>query len=689
MPQPLFLARNAGEHRFLFYCEETKMKSTVRFSLFACALLVAAFACVAQEDRAANPKPDDEKADRWNYRNNPERLNVDLNYKLDELPTSGRSEHIPWPATYWPTYEDSTNVRWGGDEQLSPVEKYDLAFNSWEPDARFFELKPYNSSRCDDKSWDPEYYEQLGPAAKYISAYKGNAKARNGIDDDDDGETDECGDRDGVETWWGLCHAWVPAAMLEDEPQKKVEYNGVEFEVSDLKALLIGQYDRTSAVMVGGRCNDKEVERDDNGRITDPSCRDTNAGTWHVAMANFLGIMKRSIAEDRTYNYEVWNQPVIEWKVKSLETITEAGAIEALGLGADVTEYPYNDDAKGFALVSSISYYITESQASTKPYTEEIATFTRQDHYDYILELDGEGNIIGGEWIGTSITNHPDFLWLPLKATSGNPHVDMDKVKMLIELSRTSGEVSEGATPELRSYEQGAELSIPDNAPAGVVSTIVVPDNGTIAALSVDVMVEHSYIGDLKIVLRKAGREVILHDQTGGSTDDIVKTYEVSEFVGEDAAGTWELFISDNYNVDLGTLVSWGLKVRVGQAGEISVPQVINAANDVLASIPDNDEAGVSSTIMVAEDVVVRGLKVKVNIEHSWIGALVVELRHGAVVHTLHALEGASGTKIDKTYEVSGFDGSTTTGAWTLVVKDNDAYGDTGNIVNWSLEIRH
>ena len=204
---------------------------------------------------------------------------------------------------------------------MSPAEKYDMAFNGWVPPEGFMDLKPYkNGTNCAD--FDKEYYDQLGPLASHISEYMGNGKARDGIDNDGDGETDECDDRDGVETWFGLCHAWVPAAMREDRPLNTIEYNGVTFHVGDLEALIIAAYNRNGAEMIGGRCNDKEVERDETGRAIASGCRDTNPGTLHVIMTNYLGLNKVSFAEDRTYNYEVWNQPVVAYEVTKQEEIT-------------------------------------------------------------------------------------------------------------------------------------------------------------------------------------------------------------------------------------------------------------------------------------------------------------------------------------------------------------------------------
>src|SRR5205085_1356371 len=48
------------------------------------------------------------------------------------------------------------------------------------------------------------------------------------------------GQSDGVciPTWWGICHAWGPAAVLLPEPKFPVTRNGVTFKVNDIKALV-------------------------------------------------------------------------------------------------------------------------------------------------------------------------------------------------------------------------------------------------------------------------------------------------------------------------------------------------------------------------------------------------------------------------------------------------------------------
>jgi hypothetical protein len=242
--------------------------------LFAGVILLAG-ACADTEvvDTSSGVRPDlsakeiSAKADQWNAANNPERFRTELNYKFDELPTQGRSEHVPWPADYWPTYKDAFNKRWKADNVLSPVEKYDAAFHGWDP-ARVEGKRPMKPGKCNPEEWDADYYDNLGPSASHNSEYEGfkdtrDAAARGDLKDNcyakDDSEcVVECNEdtelsddertyckkrcnRGGVETWWGKCHAWVPAAMLEKEPIRAVEHNGQTFEVSDIKAWLISK----------------------------------------------------------------------------------------------------------------------------------------------------------------------------------------------------------------------------------------------------------------------------------------------------------------------------------------------------------------------------------------------------------------------------------------------------------------
>jgi subtilisin-like proprotein convertase family protein len=613
-----------------------------------------------EKEREANE--DLKKSDAWNWLNNPERFQTDLTYKwsrLKEEAQTGETEAEVWPDTYWPMYKDGINQRWQGEQTLSPAEKYDRVYNDWEPEEGFSEymdLQPFDTETC---NWDEAYYEQLGPAATSASKRKGNWQSHNGRDDDGDGIADknECGygedkDYDGVETWFGLCHAWVPAAMMEKEPKEPVtvetdDGEDVTFEVADIKALLVSQYDQADAHMVGGRCNDKTDEIDRNketGRIEDGKCQDVNPGSFHVLITNFLGLQGRPIAEDRVFDYEVWNQPIIGYEITSQEQISEekvqqlvtsedpdensqpetdeerqavlqaandlseseladsAGVnpenVEAIvtyrnendgfadyetletetgertvsrllghlydfgELEQDDSIYDYNKHADRYVKVETSVDYVTESEASTEPMFDRIDEFTRTDTYRYILELDGQGKITGGEWIGRSVEDHPDFLWLPTSPGGGNPDVELEQVREL--LAKSTG--SNSTTDAVQTYENTETASIPDNDPEGLTSTVSVEADGAVSDLTVDLEVDHAYKGDLVIALEKEGTSSVVFngDNVDNSWENDVSLsgQTVEGFEGIDAAGDWKLNVVDTIEDDTGELKSWSLNLR-------------------------------------------------------------------------------------------------------------------------------
>jgi subtilisin-like proprotein convertase family protein len=649
------------------------------------------------------------KFDRWGSIDSPTRFRSEINYKWEELPSEGYSQRVAWADTYWPTYENSILARWQGEGTLSPVEKYDKAFNDWSEPEGFAELQPYDTSTCE---WDQEYYDSLGPASTYVSNEQGNLRARNGVDDDGDGlaDAEECGygdkekDYDGVETWWGLCHAWVPAAMLEDEPLRPVEHNGVTFEVSDLKALMISQYDRSNAYMLGGRCNLKEVERDEEtGKVLNDECNDVNAGSFHLIVTNFLGLQQRAIAEDRTFDYEVWNQPVIGYKITEQSEISMDEAHALLGVEEEgLDTYHFNEDAVRFVEVRMTTDYVTESHASTEPNSDTIERWTRNDRYHYVLELDGEGKIIGGEWAPESRENHPDFLWLPTRPSSygNNPNISLDQIRELVAKSRQEpgSDDSDDVNPDDMSLENTERAEIPDNDPEGVVSTISVMDNASVNGVKVGLDIDHTYKGDLVVELRHKDVTALVYNGKNADkpwTDDVsIDAKAIEGFGGMNAKGDWELVVTDNAGRDTGALTNWSLDIDV--AGEAPEPDadepgagdLVEVSSTDIVEIPDNDEEGVTSTLNVGENFNIDSMTVDVDVEHSYKGDLVIELLRGETVVTVFNGDDVDNPGADDVnivgQEVSEFNGQFAQGDWTLRVTDR-ANLDQGSIKTWKL----
>src|SRR5262249_29567154 len=84
------------------------------------------------------------------------------------------------------------------------------------------------------------------------------------------------------------------------------------------------------------------------------------------------------------------------------------------GMSASGT-YQFNPNAAFFYNVHMEVDYISEAPSEQDGNLgARIDDYTKTDKYDFVLEVNSAGNVIGGEWIGESKTAHPDFLWLPL-----------------------------------------------------------------------------------------------------------------------------------------------------------------------------------------------------------------------------------------------------------------------------------
>jgi subtilisin family serine protease len=114
-------------------------------------------------------------------------------------------------------------------------------------------------------------------------------------------------------------------------------------------------------------------------------------------------------------------------------------------------------------------------------------------------------------------------------------------------------------------------LSIPDNNTTGISSTLALSNlTGSITEVNVSVSITHTYKGDLEVALiHPDGTTVLLHNLTGGSTDNIVTTFDtltapaqsLAAFNGKTPNGTWRLRVRDLAAQDVGTLTGWSLQI--------------------------------------------------------------------------------------------------------------------------------
>jgi subtilisin-like proprotein convertase family protein len=193
--------------------------------------------------------------------------------------------------------------------------------------------------------------------------------------------------------------------------------------------------------------------------------------------------------------------------------------------------------------------------------------------------LFGEGNpstgVTSGNW-ATSIGRYPDG------ADTNDNLTDFP-----VGWWTTPGEPNTPASPANHArivssaqFPGSMPVAIPDNDATGVTATMTVdptwtwfPD--TITNIHVGVRITHTWIGDLEVSLTNpAGTTtVMLHDNSGGSADDIMTVYDLgtavddtansmASFDGQTTAGDWTLHVVDSSSGDTGTLVDWILFVE-------------------------------------------------------------------------------------------------------------------------------
>ncbi|OWZ18082.1 Transglutaminase elicitor [Phytophthora megakarya] len=376
---------------------------------------------------------------------------------LKDLPTVGVHTPSPWAGPYWPTYQDSINVVWN-EGQPSPAEKYAKAFG--------LDVTDFMNKVSKDNGIDSQSRRKQCKTDDECKPLKDNSA---------------CSIRDGkdsgycIPTWFGICHAWAPAAILEAEPNCPVTHNGVTFQPIDIKGLISDVYDGAgvATVFTGARYNGKDDGTDEYGRHTNAAYRDINPAYFHIASANILGKLNGTFVADVDAAAEVWNQPVRGFKVYEQTAMSLEEAAETF---YGLEKYPWNEAAKSLVYVKSRLSWIFETYTDGGLVSSgQINQYTTGKYYFYLLELDDAGEIIGGEWVYNSDSDHPDFLWVPKSKPAADTVTDIGlsyaDVSMLLEKSVACADGSSAPPSSTGGSESAGSAGESTNAPTEVPST--------------------------------------------------------------------------------------------------------------------------------------------------------------------------------------------------------------------------
>lgn len=479
----------------------------------------------------------------------------------------------------------------------------------------------------------------------------------------------------GVGSWFGHCNAWAAAAIVEDEPRYSFEKGDVPWTAADVKALLTASWMECKSSFYGSR---NDYDKDETARER-TNFKDVTPSAFHIFFADQIGIRDKSFVIDRYTGDQVWNQPVNAYRSKFTALYDTNDEGEAVPVATELRLTQYDYEGKGTeketgerevypVSVKTTMWWVTDglphdaltvqnvdnsmSDADFQNHWKVKQAYDDQIHIrtlNYTLWLDkpmedDDARIVGdGEWnhgsSGNYSHNHPDFLWQPLANTNNSYRVYENELipytLVLNELmpsaitppvveetpeetdEHESSEEVSGESLQLLFEAVGLPLEIPDYDLEGVETELSVESELTVGSMTVSVDIEHTYIGDLEVVLEgpaHAGNTVGCVERTtptcddcscqlcvcetypeccesswtescaslctgecggcdgptrvllkerddGGSAHDINKVYDVKAFDGRSPKGLWKLLLSDGAKVDTGSLIRWVIEI--------------------------------------------------------------------------------------------------------------------------------
>ena len=245
--------------------------------------------------------------------------------------------------------------------------------------------------------------------------------------------------------------------------------------------------------------------------------------------------------------------------------------------------------------------------------------------------------------------------------------------------------------------ESAPGLDIPDHRADGIVDTIVLDQDATIASAQVTLDISHTFRGDLRVTLLAPwGDAVVLHQRhQGGRADHIKRTIDASDVQtlatlhGHSTRGEWRLQVVDLARDDVGTLNRWALEFDA--VAPAQGPIVLEESPGT--HIPDDDPTGIERTLATVAAGHVGSVEVSVDITHTFIGDLRVSLLSAAgTAVLLHDETGGRADDVVKTYTAAttpaldGLAGESISGDWRLRISDL-AGADLGKLNSWRVVI--
>jgi len=257
--------------------------------------------------------------------------------------------------------------------------------------------------------------------------------------------------------WSGICDGWSPASIYLPRPTKPVTVTGalgqkITFYPDDLKALGSYMFARTNTPyfttmnyrFAGRKCDESGTPSQDNvGYVKDIRCNDLDPAVFHLALINRVGMDKMGFVMDVDNNLKINNHPITSYEMTYFNPATGAeGSLKDSIIGrfevADGYMKRRSPETKylvGVKTKVNFMFYIwpeSKQKGRSQDYDNPGQDKMKDETYTYDLELDADGNILGGEWgtrgeedisQGVQYSKQPDFIWMA--DTTALPYSEM------------------------------------------------------------------------------------------------------------------------------------------------------------------------------------------------------------------------------------------------------------------------
>lgn len=363
----------------------------------------------------------------------------------------------PWASSFWPLIQGQIANAWHDKTFLDPMNllKWQTNFNDFKKHRDKDLAKPYDMSEKQLARLSPaEKYDLLlgdtnfdltNRIWNYVSTY-GEGKSWafiSSINIPDGYRLPEA--KSDLAFWEGICHGWALAAGGSPRAEHTVTVtlpNGKRMPIypTDMKALLSLTYANSvvqdNVLMEGIRCDNPKPNQDQYGRFTDtvpvqkseqvlPRCADVHPAVWYLSVVNLAGVQGRAFVAEVDANVTVNNHPFNNYEMRYFNPMT--GKIDTLQKSVLAREAYKNDPFVANRNPESRSIVGVEMKMNVINWTWPKEGDTDSADKDPIksktmrfdLELDGQGNVIGGQWrverkaedFNGGSTNQPDFFW--------------------------------------------------------------------------------------------------------------------------------------------------------------------------------------------------------------------------------------------------------------------------------------